>query len=117
MAYDTKLAEKIRSYLKDIPGLQVEEKEMFRGITFMVHGKMCISVSNDRIMCRFDPALQADILKKKHVEPMRMKEREYKGYAYVKPEGFKAKKDLVYWLKLCLDFNERAKSSKKSRKK
>jgi len=28
---------------------------MFRGITFMVNGKMCISVGNDELMCRIGP--------------------------------------------------------------
>ena len=28
---------------------------MFRGLTFMVNGKMCVSVSGDKLMCRFDP--------------------------------------------------------------
>ncbi len=33
----------------------VEEKKMFRGMTFMVDGKMCVSVGDDEIMCRIDP--------------------------------------------------------------
>lgn len=113
MAYDTLLAERIRKYLTGIGGLKTEEKKMFRGITFMVNGKMCVSVSHDRLMCRFDPALQAVVLGKKGVAPMQMKGREYKGYAYVEPAGFKAKKDFEYWLQLCLDFNQRAKASRK----
>jgi len=42
-----------------------------------------------------------------------MKGKEYRGYCYVEPIGFKKKKDFEYWMKLCLDFNERAKASKK----
>jgi trehalose-6-phosphatase len=38
MAYNLKLADRLRAYLADVPGLYIEEKEMFRGVTFMVNG-------------------------------------------------------------------------------
>ena len=44
---------------------------------------------------------------------MKMRGKEYKGYCYVEPNGFKSKKELEYWINLCLDFNDRAKASKK----
>lgn len=113
MAYNEKLAGRLREALADVP--RVEEKKMFRGVTFMVNGKMCISVSGENLMCRFDPALQEEVLGKRGAEPMIMKNREYKGYAYVNPEGFKSKKDFDYWVSLCLDFNKRAKASKKKK--
>lgn len=65
MAYDTKLADRIREYLVDFPNLKVEEKKMFRGLTFMINGKMCVSVSGENLMCRFDPNLQEEVAKKK----------------------------------------------------
>jgi hypothetical protein len=115
MAYDEKLADRIREALSEIPEIKVEEKKMFRGVTFMVNGKMCISVSGENLMCRFDPELQEKIEGKKGFEPMIMKGREYRGYGYVSPEGFKLKKDFEYWLDLCLDFNSKAKASKKNK--
>jgi TfoX/Sxy family transcriptional regulator of competence genes len=45
MAYNTKLADRIREALAHLP--DVEEKEMFRGVCFMVDGKMCVCVSGD----------------------------------------------------------------------
>lgn len=111
--FDLKLANRIRDYLEQFPQHQVEEKQMFRGLTFMVNGKMCISVSGDNLMCRFDPALQDEILEKHDFEPMIMKGRVYKGYGYVHPEGFKSKRDFEYWVNLCLEFNKKAKASKK----
>lgn len=113
MAYDIRLADRLRTYLTEIPGIQVEEKKMFRGLAFMVNGKMCINVSGDNLMCRFDPDLQEAVAAKKGYQTMMMKGREYKGYCYVSPEGFKTKKDLAYWVSLCLDFNGRAKASRK----
>jgi hypothetical protein len=117
MAFTNKLAEKLRSRLYGVPGIKLEEKKMFRGLAFMVNGKMCINVSGDNLMCRFDPALTEEISKRIGYEPMIMKGKELKGYCYVKPEGFAKARDFTFWINLCLDFNDRAKSSKKKNKK
>lgn len=113
MAYDIQLASRIREYLVKVPKLEIEEKKMFRGLAFMVNGKMCINVSGENLMCRFDPALTEEIAEKKGFLPMIMKGKELNGYCYVEPSGFKNKKDFEFWINLCLDFNGRAKSSKK----
>ncbi len=115
MAYNTKLADRIRAYLDNFPNLKLEEKKMFRGLTFMVNDKMCISVSEDNMMCRFDPNLHEEVEEKQGFLRMMMRGKDYKGYCYVEPTGFKTKIDFKYWVDLCLDFNERAKSSKKKR--
>ncbi|MBL7921986.1 MAG: TfoX/Sxy family protein [Bacteroidia bacterium] len=116
MAYDTQLADKIREYLAAFPKLKIEEKEMFKGLAFMVNGKMCVNVSGENLMCRFDPSLQEELAEKKGFLPMIMKGKELKGYCYVEPEGFKSKKDFEYWINLCLSFNDKAKASKKKKK-
>ncbi len=114
MAYNEKLADRIRAALAHLP--TVEEKKMFRGLTFMVNGKMCVSVSGDELMCRFDPALQETVVEKKGFRIMIMKGRLYKGFGYISEAGIESKKDLDYWVGLSLDFNKRAKASKKSKK-
>jgi TfoX/Sxy family transcriptional regulator of competence genes len=114
MAYDEKLAARIRKALEHLP--KVEEKKMFRGVTFMVNGKMCLSVSGDEMMVRFDPALQEIVAEKNGFRTMIMKDREYKGYGYVSQEAIRSKRDFDYWVGLALDFNKRAKASKKSKK-
>lgn len=114
MAYDEKLADRIREALS-LLHKKVEEKKMFRGITFMVNGKMSVSVSGNEMMCRFDSALQETVAKKKGFRLMIMKGRVYKGYGYVSPEALKSKKDFDYWLNLALDFNAKAKASKKKK--
>ena len=113
MAYNEKLADRVRDAFKHLP--MVEEKKMFRGITFMVNDKMCVSVSGNRLMCRFNPLLQEQVAEKPGYEPMIMKEKEYKGFCYVNETGIKSKKNFDYWISLCLEFNEKAKSSKKKK--
>ena len=117
MPFDQKLADRIREYLSGQPHLEIEEKKMFGGLAFMINGKMCVNVSGNDLMCRFDPDLTQEVAAKNGYRPMVMKGKEYKGYCYVAPTGFKNRKDFEYWMKLCLDFNRRSKSSKKSRSK
>ena len=115
MAFDNKLADRIREYLSDYPKLKLKEKKMFGGLAFMVNGKMCINVSGENLMCRFDPELHEKISNKNGFKKMIMKEKELKGYCYVEPNGFKSKKDFEYWVNLCLDYNQKAKSFKKKK--
>ncbi|MCM5528393.1 TfoX/Sxy family protein [Parasegetibacter sp. NRK P23] len=117
MSYNTQLAEQVRTYLSQFEKYDIEEKEMFRGLAFMVNGKMCVNVSGENLMCRFDPSLLQEVAARKGYRPMIMKGKPYKGYCYVEPSGFKNKKDFEYWINLCLAFNEQAKASKKKTKK
>lgn len=117
MPYDISLADRIREYLITFPELQIEEKTMFSGLAFLVNEKMCVNVSDDKLMCRFDPALIDEVAEKNGFLPMVMKGKELKGYCYVEPSGFKTKKDFEFWLNLCLDFNVQAKKSKPKKKK
>ncbi len=112
MNCDIQLADRVRQYLIAIPGIDIEEKKMFRGLTFMVNNKMCVCVSGKNLMCRFDPELQDKLAEKKGFQTMIMKGSTYKGYCYVSPEGIQTIRDLEFWIKVCLAFNPRAKSSK-----
>ncbi|WP_111306973.1 TfoX/Sxy family protein [Confluentibacter sediminis] len=113
MAYNIQLADRVREYLTESTNKNIEEKNMFGGLAFMINDKMCINVSGDNLMCRFNPKTIEEVASKMGYQPMVMKGREYKGYCYVSPEGFKTKQDFEYWINLCLDFNNEAKSSKK----
>lgn len=115
MAYSEKLAAKVRAAFAHLP--KVEEKKMFRGLTFMVDGKMCVSVSGDRIMCRIDPAVYDAAIAKKNVRPVIMGGKEYRGFVYVDEASLNNQKEFDHWITLALDFNKVAKSSKKSKKR
>jgi TfoX/Sxy family transcriptional regulator of competence genes len=97
------LTNRVQAALGHIPG--VEQKRMFGGITFMVRGKMCISVGTERLMCRIDPAIHDAALERKGCRIMVMKGRQYRGYVYVDAEAVKSKRDLDYWIGLALSYN------------
>jgi TfoX/Sxy family transcriptional regulator of competence genes len=97
-----------------IPG--VEEKFMFGGVCYMVNGKMCVGVVKDEMMCRIDPEIYEATLERKGCREMIFTGKPMKGYVFVSEEGMKNKKDFEYWIGLCLEFNKKAKASKKRSK-
>jgi TfoX N-terminal domain len=113
MAYNINLVNKVREFLADIPDIEIEEKEMFAVLNFMVNGKTCVCVSGENLMLRFNPKLQEQVSERIGYETMLMKGKEYKGYCYINPEGLQKNKDFKYFIELCLDYNQEAKASKK----
>lgn len=115
MAFNEKLADRIREALVNVP--KVEEKFMFGGACFMVNGKMCVGVVKEEMMCRIDPALDESVLEKNGCRQMDFNHKPMKGYVFVSDLAMKSKKDFEYWISLCLDFNEKAKAAPKKKKK
>ena len=110
MAYDEKLAQRVR---ESLPRRDVEEKKMMGGLTFMVNGKMCIGVLKDDLMARIDPEIYDKVLTKKGSRPMDFTGKRMRGFVFIDPKGTSNKKTLSYWIGLALDFNKRAKTLKK----
>ena len=113
MAFDAVLADRLRNYLKGHTALPITEKKMFGGLAFLVDDKMCVNVSGDDLMCRFDPEMLAELEQRRGFKPMVMRGKVYKGYCYVSKEGFADSAKFAFWIDLCLKFNVRAKSSKR----
>lgn len=111
MAYNEKLANRIRQKFVDLNN--VEEKEMMGGLTFMYNNKMCVGIIKDELMCRIDPALHEAVVEKRGCRTMDFTKRPMKGYIMIDESGMKTKAEFDYWINLALDFNQKAKSSKK----
>ena len=112
MAYNEQLADRTRDLIA-ITHKNVEEKRMFGGLCFMVNGKMCVGVEQDRMMVRFDPALTEEVMDKEGVKPMDFTSKVMKGFVFVDAGALNSKKKLEYWINLALEYNKVAKSSKK----
>ena len=104
------LIDRVRAALAHVP--RVAERKMFSGITFMVNGKMCISVGHNRLMCRIDPELHEPAIERRGVRAVKMNGRAYRGFVHVREEAVASKRDLDYWVRVCLEFNKRAKASR-----
>ncbi|HEY1870319.1 MAG TPA: TfoX/Sxy family protein [Chitinophagaceae bacterium] len=114
MAYDEKLADRVREIIS-LRAKKVEEKKMFGGLCFMVNDKMCVGVETERLMVRFDPVLNDELMKKEGCKPMNFTNKIMKGYAFVDVDVLNTNKKLEYWVNLALDYNKFAKSSRKKK--
>ena len=114
MAYNEFLGERIGIALKR-KGVAFEEKKMMGGLAMMVDEKMCVGVVKDKLMARIDPEIYETALTRPGCNPMDFTGKRMKGFVFVDQEGIDQEEDLEYWIELALEFNPRAKSSKKKR--
>ena len=115
MAYDEYLADRIRTVLNE-KKVSFEEKKMMGGLCYLVDDKMCLGVVKSNLMARIDPDIYDQAMTKTGCREMDFTGRPMKGFVFVEPEGIDMDEDLDYWVELCLDFNPKAKSSKKKKK-
>ena len=116
MAYNEKLADRTREIISRTHQ-NIEEKKMFGGLCFMVNGKMCVGVEQQRLMVRLDPAEYNKAIEKEGCKPMNFTGKIMKGYVFVDIDALKTKKQLEYWLGLALEYNKVARPSVKKRAK
>jgi len=101
MAYNLKLAERIRVELEGIPCV---EKKMFGGIGFLIHGNMACGVHKEDMIVRVDPAKHEKLLKKPSAKVFDITGKPMKGWLMVEPDGCKTKKQLSAWVKEGVEF-------------
>lgn len=99
MAYDEKLADRIRDLIPD--DADVTEKKMFGGLAFLVGGNMAVSASGQGgVMVRVDPAESAALVAKSNARPMEMGGRSMQGWLRVDTEDVRTKRQLERWVTL-----------------
>jgi TfoX/Sxy family transcriptional regulator of competence genes len=87
MAYDERLAERIRHVLADTNG--VSERKMFGGLAVLVNGNMACGVVGDRLMLRLGHEGAEEALGRPNVRPMDFTGRPMTGMVYVEPAGLR----------------------------
>jgi len=114
MAYNEALGNRVRERLAELPN--IEEKKMMGGLVYMYNGKMCVGIIKDELMCRIDPEYHNTVVEKQGCRTMDFTKRPMKGYVLIDDSGMKSKSDFDFWINLALDFNNRAKATKKEKK-
>jgi TfoX/Sxy family transcriptional regulator of competence genes len=115
MAYNEFLADRIRLYLNQ-KSVIYREMKMMGGLAFMVNEKMCVGILKEDLMVRLDPEIREKVLSKKGCREMDFTGRPMKAFVFVDPDGTDMDTGLAYWIDLALEFNPRAKASKKKSK-
>ena len=93
--------------------VRFEVKRMMGGLCFKVADKMCFGTAKNLLMVRFDPVLHDEVLSRPGAAPMDFTGRAMRGYVFVKPAVLNTESALTSWIDLGLDFNPRAKRSKR----
>lgn len=96
MAYDERLAERVRGILKRRRG--ISEKKMFGGLAFLVNGHMACGIIGEDLMVRVGPDAYETALKKAGARPMDFTGRPMKGMVYVGPRGHRRAPSLKAWV-------------------
>ena len=87
------------------------------GLCFMVDDKMCVGIVKEELMARIGPDAYEAALQKEGCKEMNFTGRTMKGYVFLEPSAVDLEEDLSYWVQLCLEFNPKAKASKRKKKK
>jgi len=116
MAYDQFLADRIDKLLSE-KKIEHEVKKMFGGLCYLVDDKMCFGILQSSVMARIDPDFYEHALSKDGCSEMDFTGRAMKGFVYVDEQATASDKDLEFWIDKCIEFNPKAKSSKKKKKK
>jgi TfoX/Sxy family transcriptional regulator of competence genes len=97
MAYDEKLAERIRDLVAGEDALT--EQKMFGGLGFLIGGNMAVGVSGQGgILVRADPEESDALIAKTNARLMEMRGRQMRGWLRVDSEDLKTKRQLARWV-------------------
>ena len=103
MAYDEKLAQRLRTLLAK--ERNVTEKKMFGGLGFLVRGNMCVSASGKGgMLVRIDPKESDEAIARPHATLMEMGGRTMAGWIRVDAAGFKSERQLETWVNRALAY-------------
>jgi TfoX/Sxy family transcriptional regulator of competence genes len=102
MAYDEKLAERVRRVVP--PTANIDEKKMFGGVAFLLDGKMFIGVADTDLMVRVGPAAYEAALERPYVRPMDFTGRPLTGFIFVSAAGSRTDKAVGEWVRRAMQF-------------
>jgi hypothetical protein len=114
VAYDEKLAERIRGVLRDRFG--ITERRMMGGLMFLCRGRMCGGVIGPDLVARVSRDAMPAVLRRAHVRPMDFTGRPLAGFVYVAPPGVRRRANLQAWLEGGLQLAGAATSKRHSKR-
>jgi hypothetical protein len=97
MAYDQRLADRIRALVAGEPALT--EKKMFGGLAFLIGGNMAVAASgNGGVMVRVDPAESDRLAGTTRAEMAEMRGRPMRGWLRVASADVATDRELAEWV-------------------
>jgi hypothetical protein len=102
MPYSKSLATRIRQTLAQRKG--IDEKNMFGGVAFLLHGNMLIGVWKDSLIVRLGPEQGEEASAEPHVKEFDVTGRPMKGWLMVEPDGIENDGQLGAWIRRAAEF-------------
>ena len=104
MASDPKLVARLGVILAERS--DIEQREMFGGVAYLLNGNMCVGVHKHWLIVRAGERAAAPLLERADVRPMDITGKPMKGWIMVGPDGLKRKPDLLRYVDAALRFVE-----------
>jgi TfoX/Sxy family transcriptional regulator of competence genes len=99
MAYDEKLANRIREQVAGESGLA--EQKMFGGLAFLIGGNMAIAASGQGgVLVHADPEDSDRLVATTEAQLMEMRGNQMRGWLRVDAEHVRTKRQLAKWVEL-----------------
>ena len=102
MAYDLLLGERIRTSLSPKKG--IEEKKMFGGLGFLLHGNMLVGVWKNSLIARVGPDAYEHSIREPHAREFDITGRPMKGWVLIDAEGVSDDEELNGWIQRAVNF-------------
>ena len=102
MAFDEKLAAKVRSQVAHKTG--IVEKKMFGGLAFLVHGNMAVGVHREELIVRIEPKATEAALSEPGTRLFDITRRPMKGWLLVGKAGLTKTESLSKWIARGIDY-------------
>ena len=103
MAYDESLALRVSEILLELPDF--EEKKLFGGIGYLIHGNMACGVVEEDLVVRVGPEAYPDMLSQPHTRPFDFTGRPMKGWVMVDFNGDENTDDILKaWVQRGVEF-------------
>ena len=102
MPFDESLAARIRDALSRRK--HIDEKKMFGGICFVLHGNLLVGVWKDSLIARLGPDEGEAALREPHVRAFDITGRPMKNWVAVEPECVEDDDQLKAWIERATKF-------------
>ncbi len=109
MAYDEKLAERVRSVLAERTG--VAERRMFGGLAFLLDGKRSCGIMRDELIVRVGTERYEESLGEAHVRSMDVTSHPMRGWVVVAAAGCRDGKSVRKWVERAAEIASFARTS------
>lgn len=107
-AFSPGLVQALRQALADRD--DVQEREMFGCLCFMVDAKICLGIKRDELLVRLPPTRHEEFLEMPGVRELSPRGG-MKGFFFIDPDGYARRAQWEFWIAQALAFNPLARAT------